>query len=90
MIKCSNCAVEATFTYAVTAGLKLHYCTQHLPKFLRGRGESSLLRTLTKDELAATPAPKKRSTKKVTEEPVVEESAVEPAEETVEETDGIN
>lgn len=91
MTKCVNCRNDALFAYNVTSSTKLHYCAEHLPKFLRGRGMGTLLREIIKPE-EEKPAPKKRSTKKKVEEPVEEPTVEEPVEESteepVEETDG--
>lgn len=92
MITCANCAQEALFSYDISANRKLYYCHIHLPKFLKGRGMATLLRSTVTQEVEEPveekPAPKKRTKKKA--EPVVEETPVEEesTEEAVEETDG--
>lgn len=92
MTKCANCTNDAMFSYDMAPNNKLYYCHIHLPKFLRGRGMATLLRSTVKPEVEEaveeTPAPKKRTKKKA--EPVVEETPVEEesTEEAVEETDG--
>jgi len=69
MITCVNCSTEAVYDYRVSSGLTLKYCTQHLPKFLKGRKDASLKVSIIekpKEEVVEEPkpAPKKRAPKK--------------------------
>lgn len=91
MIKCVNCERPAQFKYKPTKNLTLNYCHLHTPKFLRGKNEATLLKSVVEQPKEEAPKPKrKRTTKKKIEEPVIEETPEEPVEETVEEEDGVS
>lgn len=86
MITCVNCSADADYSYPMSLDNVVHYCGDHLPKFLYGRRNSGDLKLILP---APVEEPAKSSKKKTTEpvevdEPVVEEPTVEePAEEPV-------
>ena len=64
MITCANCSREALYTYQVSDAYLIHYCQNHLPKFLVNKKNAGLLPLIS-------PAPVVEA---VVEEPVVEET----------------
>jgi hypothetical protein len=72
---CSNCPNDALYVYSVNPAFPIHYCGEHLPKFLRSQKDSGAVKYY---EAPAPKAPKK-STK--TEAPAVPEEDTTPTEE---------
>jgi len=79
MITCVNCSADADYSYPISLDNVVHYCGDHLPKFLYGRrnsGDLKLILPAPVEEPAKSS--KKKTTDTVVEEPTVEEPAEEP------------
>lgn len=76
MTKCSNCAEDALYVYAVNPAFPTYYCPTHLPNFLKDQKAAGYLQRVVVEPVVEAPAPK-ASKKKA--EPVVEELPVEEA-----------
>jgi hypothetical protein len=83
MTKCANCAANADYTYTINPQFLIHYCTEHLPKFLTplkvaGRlalqEEAPVVEAPAEPVVDAAPAKSKKS-----DTPVVDETPAEPA-----------
>lgn len=65
MPKCANCDKDAVFAYTISDTYKIYYCATDLPKFLRGKTASSLLKSVV---VPSEPTSKKKKAKETTPE----------------------
>jgi hypothetical protein len=47
MLTCSNCSELAVYSYTISEDYHVHYCGQHLPRFLNSRRDAGLLPLIT-------------------------------------------
>lgn len=84
MVTCANCPREALYTYEVSQDYLIHYCQNHLPRFLTSHKNAGLLglkvtAPVVEEAPVVTKTKKEKKEETVVEEPVVEDSPTEDA-----------